>query len=350
VVFLWFFDANPLFSRMVPTGVLPDTISTPDQYNCRNLFRGCRWTRADQYNPAPNLLDLGFNGLLLFGIKSRHPASGYPGGIRELMLRLYLRLIGVQIRSQMQYRVGFALEAISTALITGMVFITFAFVIERFGNIAGWSLGEVGFLYGLIEFSFGLMDMLFSGFDPQNFGRQVRLGRLDQILLRPIGVTVQIFGSDFILRRIGRIAQGLVIFIVSTGMTNIQWTFMKVVLLPVVIISQVLFFGGLFIIGATITFWTFESIEVVNIFTYGGAEMMSYPMNIYPNWMRKFFTYIIPAIFINYYPALYILNKPDPLGMPGYAAFFSPLVSMFVFGVSMIFWQFGLKHYQSTGT
>jgi ABC-2 type transport system permease protein len=265
------------------------------------------------------------------------------------MLRLYLRLIGVQIRSQMQYRVGFAMETISTALITGMVFITFAFVIERFGNIAGWSLGEVGFLYGLLEFSFGLMDMLFSGFDPQNFGQQVRLGRLDQILLRPIGVTLQILGSDFILRRTGRIAQGMVIFIVSVGMINFHWTFMKVMLLPVVIISQVLFFGG-FIIGATITFWTFESIEVVNIFTYGGAEMMSYPMNIYPNWMRKFFTYIVPAIFINYYPALYVLNKPDPLGMPGYAAFFSPLVGLFVFGVSMIFWQFGLKHYQSTGT
>jgi len=250
----------------------------------------------------------------------------------------------------MQYRVGFLLETISTAFITGMVFVTFAFVIQRFGNIAGWSLGEVGFLYGLMEFSFGLMDMLFSGFDPQNFGRQVRLGRLDQILLRPIGVTLQILGSDFILRRIGRIAQGLIIFIISMGMIDIQWTLMKVMFMPVVIFSQVLFFGGLFIIGATFTFWTFESIEVINIFTYGGAEMMSYPMNIYPSWMRKFFTYIIPAIFINYYPALYVLNKPDPLGMPAYAAILSPVVGILVFCLSMIFWQYGLKHYQSTGT
>lgn len=287
---------------------------------------------------------------MLLGVESWHSAAGYPRRIKEAMLRLYFRLIGVQIRSQMQYRVGFLLETISTAFITGMVFVTFAFVIQRFGNIAGWSLGEVGFLYGLMEFSFGLMDMLFSGFDPQNFGRQVRLGRLDQILLRPIGVTLQILGSDFILRRIGRIAQGLIIFIISMGMIDIQWTLMKVMFMPVVIFSQVLFFGGLFIIGATFTFWTFESIEVINIFTYGGAEMMSYPMNIYPSWMRKFFTYIIPAIFINYYPALYVLNKPDPLGMPEYAAILSPVVGILVFCLSMIFWQYGLKHYQSTGT
>lgn len=266
------------------------------------------------------------------------------------MLRLYFRLIGVQIRSQMQYRVGFILDAISTAVITGTVFITLVFVIERFGNIAGWSLGEVGFLYGMVEFSFGLMDMLFSGFDPQNFGRQVRLGRLDQVLLRPINVTVQIFGSDFIIRRIGRIAQGLVIFIISYQMVDIQWSVGKIIYLPVVILSQVFFFGGLFIIGATLTFWTYESIEVMNIFTYGGAEMMSYPMNIYPGWMKKFFTYILPAIFINYYPALFFLDKPDPLNYPAYAMLLSPAIGIGIFGMGLLFWRYGLQHYQSTGT
>ena len=266
------------------------------------------------------------------------------------MVRLYLRLISAQIRSQMQYRTGFFLEAVSTAVISAMVFITFAFVIERFGNIAGWSLGEVGFLYGLIEFSFGLMDMLFSGFDPQNFGRQVRLGRLDQVLLRPVNVTLQILGSEFIMRRIGRIIQGLVILVVAEGMIDIQWTANKLMYMPIIVISQVLFFGGLFVIGATITFWTYESIEVMNVFTYGGAEMMSYPMAIYPSWMRKFFTYVLPAIFINYYPALYILDKPDPLGMPWFAAFLAPLVGLSIFGFSLLFWKFGLKHYQSTGT
>ena len=266
------------------------------------------------------------------------------------MLRIYFRLIGVQIRSQMQYRVGFLLEVISTAVVTGMVFITFAFVIARFGNIAGWSLGEVGFIYGMVEFSFGLMDMIFSGFDPQNFGRQVRLGRLDQVLLRPINVTLQIFGSEFILRRVGRIAQGLVIFLIALQMTDIQWTTTKIIYLPVVILSQVLFFGGLFIIGATITFWTYESIEVINIFTYGGAEMMSYPMNIYPDWMRKIFTYILPAIFINYFPALFFLDKPDPLNYPFYVIFLSPGIGIGIFSIGLIFWRYGLKQYQSTGT
>jgi ABC-2 type transport system permease protein len=211
---------------------------------------------------------------------------------------------------------SFLLDLAATALTTAMVFISLAFVFERFGNIAGWTLGDVAFLYGVVEVAFGVMDMLFSGFDPQNFGRQVRLGRLDQLLLRPISITLQVVGSEFILRRLGRIFQGMVILYIATQMTGVVWTPGKILYLPVVFASLVAFFGGLFVIGATFTVWTYESIEVVNIFTYGGSEMMSYPMHIYPLGLRRFFTYVVPAIFLNYYPALYFLDKPDPLGMP----------------------------------
>jgi ABC-2 type transport system permease protein len=265
-------------------------------------------------------------------------------------LELYWRLIGVQIRSQLQYRLAFLLDVLGTSLVTALNFITLAFIFQRFGSIAGWSLGEVAFLYGMVEASFGLMDMLFSGFDPQNFGKQVRLGRMDQLLLRPVNVTVQVFGSEFIIRRLGRILQGLIILGVAISMVEIQWTISKLVFIPVVFLSLVFFFGGLFMIGATITFWTYESIEVVNIFTYGGSEMMSYPMNIYQDWLRQFFTFVIPAIFLVYYPALYILDKPDPFNMPVYAPLLSPVVGCGVLLAAFLFWNHGLRHYQSTGT
>jgi ABC-2 type transport system permease protein len=113
---------------------------------------------------------------------------------------------------------------------------------------------------------------------------------------------------------------------------------------------MVCFFGGLFVICATMSFWTVESLEVVNIFTYGGAEMMSYPMNIYPDRIRQFFTYIIPAIFLVYYPALYLLDKPDPLGMPSFAPFLAPLVGFGMLILASFFWRYGIRHYQSTGT
>ncbi len=265
-------------------------------------------------------------------------------------LRLYQKLIGIQIRSQLQYRLSFVMDTFTTALSSVISFATLALVMQRFGNIAGWSIGEVAFLYGMVEFSFGIMDMVFSGFDPPNFGRQVRLGRLDQTLLRPVSVTLQVLGSEFIIRRLGRMLQGLAVLGLSFYLTDITWTVGKVLYLPLVALSLVFFFGGLFITGATLSFWALDSIEAINIFTYGGSEMMSYPMNIYPAPLRQFFTYVVPGIFLNYYPALYFLGKPDPLGMPWFAPFLAPVAGLLVLGAALVFWNYGLRAYQSTGT
>jgi ABC-2 type transport system permease protein len=194
------------------------------------------------------------------------------------------------------------------------------------------------------------MDMIFSGFDPQNFGQEIRRGTFDQLLLRPVNITMQVMGREFVLRRLGRVILGAAIFVFALTLTDVTWTWGKLLYLPFVIVGMVFFFGGLFIIGATITFWTIESIEVMNILTYGGSFLISYPMHIYTDWMRRFFTYIMPAIFLNYYPALYFLNKPDPFNFPAFAPFLSPLVGLLVLGAALAFWRFGRQHYQSTGS
>lgn len=265
-------------------------------------------------------------------------------------LTTYRRLISIQIRSQMQYRTAFLLELTASCITLFMFFLALALVFERFGSLGGWSLGEVAFLWGLVEISFGLMDMIFSGFDPGRFGQQVRLGAFDRLLLRPVNVTVQVLGDEFLLRRLGRIIQGVVIFAIAINLAEIDWTAAKVFYLPFVVVGLIGFFGGLFVIGSTITFWTVESIEAINILTYGGTEMMSYPMHIYPDWFRRFFTYIVPAIFLAYYPALFILDKPDPYGMSPIVQLIAPLVGLSLLGAALLFWRFGIKHYQSTGT
>lgn len=265
-------------------------------------------------------------------------------------LDIYRRLIQIQIQGQMQYRVSFLLEALSTGITISLFFVSIALVMQRFGSLGGWSLGEVAFLWGLVETAFGLMDLIFSGFDPQFFGERVRLGTFDQLLLRPINITTQVLGSQFVLRRLGRILQGMAIFGVALTLTEIQWTLAKLLYLPLVLVGMICFFGGLFIIGSTFTFWTVESIEAINIFTYGGSEMCSYPMHIYPWWLRTFFTYVLPSIFLNYYPAIYILDKPDPLGMPGVAPFLSPVVGIGILMLALTFWRYGIQHYQSTGS
>ncbi len=262
---------------------------------------------------------------------------------------IYFRLVSATLRSQLQYRLSFVLDAIGAFLSTAVEFVAIALAFTRFGVLGGWTIWQVAFLWGLTETAFGLMDMLFSGFDPTTFSQHVRRGTLDQFLLRPVNLFAQLFASEFVLRRIGRIAEGVVIFMIANANLNVIWTPLKAAYLPVVLASAVAFYGALFVFGATASFWTTESLEIVNIFTYGGTTMASYPMHIFDATVRRFFTYVVPTALIIYYPALYFFDLPDPGGLPGWASFLAPLAGFGLLALSFVAFRFGLRHYASTG-
>ncbi len=263
-------------------------------------------------------------------------------------LRLYFRLVSSRIRSQMQYRVSFGAEIIGTILITGLDFAMVAILLTRFSAIGGWTLAEVAFLYGTSAVSFSLAELLIGGFE--DFEDWVVRGEFDQLLLRPLPITFQMVTARFPTRRFGRLAQGLIALAFSLVLLKPDWSAAQMLFFPVMLISGMVLFMAIFVVGATTSFWAPQAHEAVNMFSYGGQFMATYPMHIYQEWMVSIFTFIIPMAFINYYPALYLLDKPDPLGMPPYMPFLSPVVAVVAFRLSLSLWRRGVQHYQGTGT
>jgi ABC-2 type transport system permease protein len=263
---------------------------------------------------------------------------------------LYWRLVSARMRSQMQYRLSFLADVLSTFLGTFVEFGAIAIFYLNFPAIGGWTLGEVALLYGMSAVSFASAELLVSGFD--SFPLLIRGGEFDRVLVRPLGAFFQVLASEFALRRLGRFSQGVVALLFALALTGAArgWTAVHWVGLSLFVLGGMLFFSGLFVIGATYSFWTIESLEIINILTYGGTEMTSYPMHIYQDWIRRFFTFIIPMAFVNYYPALWLLGKPDPMGLPTWAAWLALPACAAVFATSVAFWGFGVRHYTSTGS
>ena len=119
-------------------------------------------------------------------------------------IKILWLLLKTQIRSQTQYRLSFLADVFTTAIFSSIYFLAFALILQRFETVAGWTLGEIAFLVGMMETSFAFMDLLFSGFDPDSFSPMVRMGSLDQFMVRPVSLTIQVLGSRLILRRMGR--------------------------------------------------------------------------------------------------------------------------------------------------
>jgi ABC-2 type transport system permease protein len=262
-------------------------------------------------------------------------------------LRLYWRLMGAQVRSEMQYRISFMAELGGNLLITGLDFAMMVILLSRFSAIGGWTLAEVAFLYGTSAVSFSLAELFVGAFE--DFDRWVVLGEFDRILIRPLPVVFQMLTGEFPLRRLGRLTQGAIALAAAFVLLQPQWDTAQWLFFPVMLIGGMVFFMAVFILAATMSFWSPQTHEVANIFTYGGQFMTSYPMHIYEAWMRSVFTFLIPMAFINYYPSLYLLGKPYPPGMPAWVPLLSPVVALLVFRVALAAWRIGVTHYQSTG-
>jgi ABC-2 type transport system permease protein len=263
-------------------------------------------------------------------------------------LSLYLVLIRAQISSQLQYRTSFVVQSVGQFLATFTDFIMLLLLFQQFPSIAGWSLGEVTFLYGLGGLAFGISDLLCGGFD--SLSKMIRLGTFDRVLTRPIGTFGQVLTSDLQIRRLGRVVQGIVTLSLAISWLEIAWTAPKILVLASAIVGGVVIFTAIWVIGAAITFWTVETSEVTNVFTYGGEALVSYPMPIYAEGIRRFFTYVVPLVFVSYLPALYILERPDPLGLPPVLQLCSPIVAIAFLLVARCCWALGVRHYQGTGS
>ncbi len=262
--------------------------------------------------------------------------------------RLLLSYAAASMRAQMQYRASFTMGLVAQFLLTGIEVVAIWALFARFGNIRGWSLPEVALLYGMAQMSLALAQSAFRGFDV--FERVIRRGDFDWLLLRPRPTALQVAGLEIRLRNLGRLAQGLVVLCWAAYTLGIAWTPLRAGLLAAAILGGACLFAGLFVLQGTFTFWTVEALEVFNIFTYGGAEAAQYPLGVYRRWFRNLFTYVLPLSCLNYFPALAILGRPDPLGTPRAVLWTSPLAGVAFLLLALRAWEFGVRRYRSTGS
>lgn len=260
-------------------------------------------------------------------------------------MKLYLRYVSLLLKSQMEYRTSFILLSIGQFFVPFLIFLSIFMFFNRFPNIGGWSLYEVSLCYAVIHIAFSLSECFARGFD--SFSSIVVNGEFDRILVRPRSTVLQVLGSKFEFTRIGRLAQSIIVLVFTLANINVDWDISRIVTLMLMILSGIFIFAGIYMLGAALCFWTIEGLEVINVFTDGGREMSQYPLSIYKEWIRKFFTFIIPFGAVNYLPLMYILNKG---GANSIKYMFTPLYGILFIIPCLFVWNFGVRHYKSTGS
>ncbi|MET7593567.1 MULTISPECIES: ABC transporter permease [unclassified Streptomyces] len=274
-------------------------------------------------------------------------AGGGYGRVREA-LRAYRMIAAMWIRSTMAYRASFAMTAFGNFAATALDFAAILLMFSQVDRLGGYSLPEVAFLYGLSGAAFGLADLAMGSMD--RLGRRVRDGTLDTLLVRPVPVLAQVAADRFALRRLGRITQGLLVLGWAVAALDIAWSPLKVLLIPVTLLSGGAIFAAVFVAGAAFQFVAQDASEVQNSFTYGGNTLLQYPPTVFAKDLVRGVTFVLPLAFVNWLPALYVLGRPYPLDLPAWVAFTPPLVAAGCCALAGLAWRVGLRSYRSTGS
>ncbi len=250
--------------------------------------------------------------------------------------------------SQMQYRASLLMLSLGQLMVTGIEFAVVLALFYRFESLLDWSLPEVALFYGFIHVVFAISDALSRGFDMMPL--LIKMGELDRMMLRPVSVLVQIASREFTIRRVGRLIQGLVVGIWAWHTLGIPFSAQHLLLIFWAGLSAFLLFQAILILQATLCFWTTESIELGNLFTYGGVETVQFPITIYPVAIQKFFLLIIPLGGVSYFPLVYLLGRDNFLGWPPWVAWFTPLAGVVFWLIAVAVFQAGLRSYASSGS
>ncbi len=260
---------------------------------------------------------------------------------------LYVRLVGAHLRSQLQYRLSFALDVTASMIVTFLDFVAVLVLFHNVPALGGWSVREVAFLYGTSAVAFASADVAVGHLDL--FPQLIRTGTFDLLLVRPRGTLFQVLTSDFSLRKVGKAIQGAAVLVWAVAALEVDWTAGRLAMLLVMIAAATAIYAAVWVFFICIVFWSVEGNETANAFTYGGSFLAQYPVNIFGAWTRRFLAFVVPMAFVSYFPALYVLDKPDALGLPRLLQFASPLVAAGATLAAGLAWRVAVRHYRSAG-
>ncbi|MDX2746241.1 ABC transporter permease [Streptomyces clavifer] len=263
-------------------------------------------------------------------------------------VRAYGLIVAMWLRSTLAYRASFVMTTLGNFAATALDFVAIMLMFTHVDALGGYALPEVALLYGASATAFGLSDLVMGSMD--RLGRRVRDGTFDTLLVRPVPVLAQVAADRFALRRLGRITQGLLVLGYALVTLDIAWTPLKVLMLPLMVLSGAAIFGAVFVAGAAFQFFAQDAAEVQSSFTYGGTTLLQYPPSIFAKDLVRGVTFVVPLAFVSWLPALYVLGRDYPLGLPEWVAFMPPLVAGLCWVLAGLAWRAGLRAYRSTGS
>lgn len=263
-------------------------------------------------------------------------------------VRSYLRILVVFIKNSVQneaaYRVNLLVNVLLAVVGVGSSMAGVLVLYTHAETIQGWTLSETLALLGVFAVMNGLINS-FIGPNLDLFAEDVRKGKLDFALMKPVNsqflVSFQqcnIWGLADVFTGVG-----VVVYALSLGFGRGTGPLQVLAFLIAATAGTVIVYS-LWVSLATIAFWT---VKIDNMTTILRAffSMGRFPVDMYPSWLGRILTYVVPVAFITTVPVEALSSRGSPLALLG-----SVMIAALSLWLSTRLWRLGLSRYTSASS
>src|SRR4030095_5862732 len=154
---------------------------------------------------------------------------------------------------------------------------------------------------------------------------------------------VQFLGRELQYVEIADALIGLTGISLAYTQLHLHWDSLKWGFFIIAVISGAMIELSINLLIACSAFWTGRSRSSFILVHQFYGLVHQYPIDIFGSAFRVLVTGIIPVAFMNYYPALFLLDKVHRAGSGWWLSYVSPLVAFLLVAIVSVVWQRALN-------
>ncbi|BBI31690.1 ABC transporter permease [Cohnella abietis] len=265
-------------------------------------------------------------------------------------IRLYTRFIIVYLKTKIEYDhffvvMDFVLNTISPIMNVALLWL----MLHRFNNIAGWSFDQLLFLYSLSHLAYMICAM-FIWNPTRELQELVRTGGFDSYLTRPIHPITYLIMRQFSHGHFFGLFISFCMLFYSVRQLDLPVTVWSVLSLISLVIGGALIYGAFMLACGSLSFWFIKTESIYNLVVYDLRSITQYPLSLYSKAIKAILLFVVPYGFVNYIPAKGVLFPEKTVWPAELQLLMTPLLGVVLFSAALLFFKFGMRRYQSTGS
>lgn len=259
------------------------------------------------------------------------------------VVRLYFRILGVHLRSILEYESDFWIMVGATFLMQVVNVVFLSAIFSRVPTLNGWSFWGVVAMFAMVAIAEGFGSFFFEGV--WQLAIQLNQGDLDYMLVRPYPVVLQVTGSAVGINGLTNIVTGGIMLTLALSRVQIDWSPVRIGLGILLFVCAILVKLAINIATNAVSFWLVSPSPMFAMAIHQVGDLARFPLAIYPLTLKVLLGFIVPFAFVSVFPVNFVLDA-DRFSWLG---LLTPLVAAYCLWLALVVFRRGMRRYESAG-